>query len=153
MVDGEWVYAPEQATTVDINGNVCNVLQVEAVESSEIEQLEVESPRESYSQLVPEDVHYSKDPPPLPAQLAVNLFEPRPPQKQPAASPRRSSGGAAGSSETAASAGRPVFLDQPQLPPGALPDPTHVVIHHLFCNTVRRLSLKCVRQSHLVGPC
>jgi hypothetical protein len=144
-VDGEWVYAPEQATTTDINGNVCNVLQVEAVESSEIEQLEVESPRESYSQLVPEGTEYSKDPPPLPAQLSVNLLEPRPPQKTPAASVRRPSGSAAGSRETAASAGRPVFLDQPKLPPGALPDPTHVVIHHLFCNTVRLLPLRCAQ--------
>ena len=151
-MDGEWVYAPEQATTADINGNICNVLQVEAVESSEIEQLEVESPRESYSQLVPEGTQYSKDPPPLPAQLAVNLLEPRPPHKQPDISARRPSGGAAGSSETAASEGRPVFLDQPQLPPGGLPDPTHVVIHHLFCNTVSRLSLRYVRQSHLVAP-
>lgn len=133
MVDGEWVYAPEQATTTDINGNVCNVLQVEAIESSEVEQLVVESPRESYSQLVPEGTQYSKEPPPLPPQLRVNLLEPRPPPKQPAESARRH----AGAIDAAASAGRPVFLDQPKLPPGALPDPTHVVINHLFCNTVR----------------
>ena len=34
-----------------------------------------------------------------------------------------------------------MFLEAPNLPPGALPDPTHVVINHLFCNMVRALAL------------
>ena len=132
VVDGEWVYAPEQPTTTDINGNVCNVLQVEAIESSEVEQLEVESPRTSYSRLVPEGAEYAKEPPGLPAQLSVNLLEPRPPVKPPEKALASRGGGSA--SDTDTGAGRPVFLEQPHLPPGALPDPTHVVINHLFCN-------------------
>eukprot|EP00274_Cyanoptyche_gloeocystis_P002409 CAMPEP_0196664820 /NCGR_PEP_ID=MMETSP1086-20130531/58523_1 /TAXON_ID=77921 /ORGANISM="Cyanoptyche gloeocystis , Strain SAG4.97" /LENGTH=266 /DNA_ID=CAMNT_0042001289 /DNA_START=157 /DNA_END=957 /DNA_ORIENTATION=- len=109
VVDNEWKFAPEQATTFDNSGNVNNIIDVVPYTSTLMtDDLKFKSshgkPRVPYSQEAPTDDEYNREPPSLPPHLFHTLLNTQ---------------GAPG--------GDALVLARPQ----------HVTLNHMYCATHR----------------
>eukprot|EP01051_Picozoa_sp_SAG22_P007670 SAG22_NODE_548_length_9247_cov_14.468080_3_plen_342_part_00 len=121
VVDGEWMYAPDHATTKDARGNMSNNIRVEPFESTiEDDLVYPDSPRESYSQRRPSDADmYAKDAPLCPPLLSAPVLLENMDAPEPGAGP-------------IASASAPLTAPGKHHDPAELKVPPHVVINHLY---------------------
>ncbi|KAF8009422.1 hypothetical protein BT93_J0420 [Corymbia citriodora subsp. variegata] len=79
IVDGQWRYSPDLPHTTDEIGQVCNILKVddyvpEILDS--VAEFEVpSSPDSSYSQVLPAEEDFAKEPVVVPSQLRVTVLD------------------------------------------------------------------------------
>lgn len=78
IVDGEWMYAPDQPAMYDEMGNVNNVLEVQEYVPEILDNLDhfavPSSPKESYDDYLFYGEDFSKEPPAMPPQLKLTLL-------------------------------------------------------------------------------